>query len=664
MIDLERNSKKQLIDAKGKRTRESSIYKPNQKDNFRISRGKFSDFLSCPRCFYLDRVRGLKPPGTPGWTLNETTDLLLKTEFDECREKQIPHRLFSKFGLNHVVPYKHKDIEKWRNSLNAGLQVQYKNSNIILTGGIDDIWIDLNTQELIVVDYKSQAKTGYVEQTDYLEDPYHHGYKVQMDFYAYLLIQMGYQVKETSYFLVCNANRTKDGFHGQMEFDEYLIPYEWNIKWIDHKVDEMISLINQEQIPLPNKSCNNCAYSNQYAIALGNIGKREINNFQNHKINTQLNKDEKNISLEKFGETTNLENCVSVISPVLINCSYLKEEHFGVIIHRSNDIYTVVTSYDIWGGDEYYDDISEDWTIEITTLIDNKKHKFDVKQNLHSCEVLSQIYAQYPQLSKVQFKSNENYISEMEDYLNIKSHLHNSLADCYKKIFLLNEKNELSKSIFNNLVTNKIYKFENNQLLRIIQNWISWAVLIRDLDNKIVNFGFILNSENEDFSILTDYSTFKGANFDEFGFGINIQTFTKPNFYKLKCIEHHQAEGASYPGFAIWSNFLKKNDIKHSDLRNKFLYSCVLINEIGFGIIIYSNKNEHFVLTSLELLQKSITFKKLSDQVPMVQTLMDGLKYSVSMDSLLEGIRTSVHPDFAIVKFNSDFYYPALGFNE
>ena len=97
MIDLERNSKKQLVESKGKRTRESSIYKPYQKEDFKISRGKFSDFLTCPRCFYLDRVRGLKPPGTPGWTLNETTDLLLKKEFDYCREKQIPHRLFSKF---------------------------------------------------------------------------------------------------------------------------------------------------------------------------------------------------------------------------------------------------------------------------------------------------------------------------------------------------------------------------------------------------------------------------------------------------------------------------------------------------------------------------------------------------------------------------------------
>ena len=72
MTDLKRNSKKELAPATGKRTHSSSIYKPNQNEDFKISRGKFSDFLTCPRCFFIDRVIGLVSPGTPGWTLNET----------------------------------------------------------------------------------------------------------------------------------------------------------------------------------------------------------------------------------------------------------------------------------------------------------------------------------------------------------------------------------------------------------------------------------------------------------------------------------------------------------------------------------------------------------------------------------------------------------------
>ena len=33
MVSLKRNSKLELVEATGKRTRESSIYKPNQKDD-------------------------------------------------------------------------------------------------------------------------------------------------------------------------------------------------------------------------------------------------------------------------------------------------------------------------------------------------------------------------------------------------------------------------------------------------------------------------------------------------------------------------------------------------------------------------------------------------------------------------------------------------------
>ena len=264
MIDLKRNSKKELIKATGLRSKASSLYFPNQKEDFKISRGKFFNFLTCRRCFYLDRVKGLDPPGTPGWSLNETTDLLLKKEFDYCRERQIPHRLFIENQLTNIVPYDHPEIDNWRDSLHKGLMLRYKDTNIILTGGVDDIWQHNISKQLIVVDYKSQAKFGRVDKQDYLEDPYHEGYKIQMDFYAYLLVGMGFDVHQTSYFLVCNAKRDEKEFKKRMNFDEYLVPYNWDIDWIENKINEMINTINNSQLPKQNVSCKNCAYSEQY----------------------------------------------------------------------------------------------------------------------------------------------------------------------------------------------------------------------------------------------------------------------------------------------------------------------------------------------------------------------------------------------------------------
>tara|TARA_Y100000589_G_C27137447_1_gene623145 strand:- start:231 stop:1049 length:819 start_codon:yes stop_codon:yes gene_type:complete len=265
MINLKRNNKKHPVPASGLRIRKHSIYSPNQINDFKVSRGKFNDYLSCPKCFYLDRVKGLDPPGTPAWTLNETTDLLLKKEFDSCREKQISHRIMHENKLNNIVPFKNENIDIWRDSLHGGLRVRYKNSNIILTGGVDDIWQDTKTKKLIIVDYKSQAKNGLVLIEDYLNDPYHESYKIQMDFYSYLLKKLGFEVHSTSFFLVCNANRQKKDFNKIMQFEEYLIPYKWDDSWIDKSIDSMIQLMNNYEIPEANPCCKNCAYSDQYS---------------------------------------------------------------------------------------------------------------------------------------------------------------------------------------------------------------------------------------------------------------------------------------------------------------------------------------------------------------------------------------------------------------
>ena len=55
-----RNAKGELQVATGIRSRASSMYTPGQDSMFKISRSKFSNFMDCERCFYLDRVKGLQ----------------------------------------------------------------------------------------------------------------------------------------------------------------------------------------------------------------------------------------------------------------------------------------------------------------------------------------------------------------------------------------------------------------------------------------------------------------------------------------------------------------------------------------------------------------------------------------------------------------------------
>ena len=277
MISLKRNGKKELVPATGVTSQKWRIYSSNQNKDFIISRSRFDEFMSCCRCFYLKTNKGLMSPSTPGWTLNTLTDTLLKKEFDECRKKQEPHRIMIQNNLNHLVPYKSEIIkdkngndklllDEWRDSIHYGLKHRFKETNIILQGGIDDVWFDTKTEELVVVDYKSQHKKDGVSQDTYFDDPYKESYKRQLNYYAYLLKGMGHRVSSDAYLYICNAKEVEEGFHGKMLFDEVLIHHEIKTDYLEEEIQKMIDTINSEEIPEGHASCENCAYARQRSV--------------------------------------------------------------------------------------------------------------------------------------------------------------------------------------------------------------------------------------------------------------------------------------------------------------------------------------------------------------------------------------------------------------
>ena len=65
MIYLSRHWKtKEFIPETGMKSQSWRIYSPGQDKEFRISRSGVSDFINCPRCFYLNKVQGLKDINT------------------------------------------------------------------------------------------------------------------------------------------------------------------------------------------------------------------------------------------------------------------------------------------------------------------------------------------------------------------------------------------------------------------------------------------------------------------------------------------------------------------------------------------------------------------------------------------------------------------------
>jgi hypothetical protein len=241
------------------RVRKNSLYDKKSDSPFKISRSKFSNFLSCKRCFYLDRVIGLKEPSMPGWSLNSTVDELLKKEFDQYRKIKKSHPMMIRHNLN-FIPFQHKDLDVWRNSLKGGISYLDEELNLIIHGGIDDIWFDLDSKKLIVVDYKAQSTSYPVSTRSYLNSEWHLNYKLQMDIYVHILRKMNFNVSDMSYFYVCNGEKTNDQFENKMDFKTTLVPYNTNTSWIEAKLKEMKEVLNLNSPPDIEPTCEKCAY--------------------------------------------------------------------------------------------------------------------------------------------------------------------------------------------------------------------------------------------------------------------------------------------------------------------------------------------------------------------------------------------------------------------
>ena len=229
-------------------------YNPTEERLFKLSRSKVESFVQCKRCFYLDRRLGVaQPPGFP-FNLNSAVDSLLKNEFDHYRNIQKPHPYITQLGLNSV-PFQHDDIEKWRANF-TGVSYDHLDLKFHLFGAVDDLWISLDNQELIVVDYKSTSKSSEIS----IDAPWQMSYKRQMEFYQYLLRKNGFQVSNTGYFVYCNGDRSKENFNEVLEFKMSLIPYTGSDRWVEPTLLSLHHLLNQDEIPKHNENCDYCQY--------------------------------------------------------------------------------------------------------------------------------------------------------------------------------------------------------------------------------------------------------------------------------------------------------------------------------------------------------------------------------------------------------------------
>jgi hypothetical protein len=158
-------------------------------------------------------------------------------------------------------------MEEWRDAMRGGITYLAKPTNLLITGGIDDIWVDPEG-ELLIVDYKATSKEDEVS----LDAEWQIGYKRQMEIYQWLFRKNGFKVSRTGYFVYCNGKTDKEAFDGKLEFDVTVLPYEGNDDWVEPTILKAHECLVGDKVPAPSPDCDFCLYRKSVGEVL-----REVN---------------------------------------------------------------------------------------------------------------------------------------------------------------------------------------------------------------------------------------------------------------------------------------------------------------------------------------------------------------------------------------------------
>ena len=236
--------------------RKNNTYKYEPGNTFKLSRSGIDSFIKCKRCFYLNKVGNIKDIGMPGFSLNSAHDELMKKELDIYRENGEAHPYMESLERN-LIPFQHENIEDWRNNF-KGVTYHHKKTDLIITGSVDDVWIDTDTEELVIVEYKSTSTLSEIDLND--GTPWKEQYKRQIDIYQWLFKMNGFKVADESVFLYSNGLKTSKKFKDVMKFKTYVLEYKGSTDWVEKKILEIKKVLDGKSIPKTNEDCETCSY--------------------------------------------------------------------------------------------------------------------------------------------------------------------------------------------------------------------------------------------------------------------------------------------------------------------------------------------------------------------------------------------------------------------
>ncbi len=145
--------------------------------NFSLSPSTLNLFLECPRCFWLEKVEGIRRPRGIFPSLPGGMDRVIKTYFDEFRNQTVNPPELAGEELEGVRLYPDQGrIARWRN-WRTGLEYRDDNGSVLI-GALDDLLIKDGRH--IPFDYKTKGSPATQESAVRY-------YQNQLDLYALML---------------------------------------------------------------------------------------------------------------------------------------------------------------------------------------------------------------------------------------------------------------------------------------------------------------------------------------------------------------------------------------------------------------------------------------------------------------------------------------------
>jgi len=207
----------------------------------KLSPSSLNLFKDCPRCFWLDKIKGISRPEGIFPSLPSGIDKVLKEHFDKHRAKgEVPKEL----DLKGVKLFADMDkLKVWRSNF-KGISYADSEGNI-LRGAVDEILQKGN--KLIVLDFKTR---GFP-----CKDDTHEHYVDQLNIYNFLLRKNGFETEDYSYLLFIHPKEVTE--KGTIVFHLDLKQIPVNIKQAEQLWKDALKCLAGKE-PKASEECSYC----------------------------------------------------------------------------------------------------------------------------------------------------------------------------------------------------------------------------------------------------------------------------------------------------------------------------------------------------------------------------------------------------------------------